>query len=575
MAVSLGNLPLDVLYVILGNFCAHCRRERLTLTQNDKNSFFGIQQEYAKKLKPPIKTRSRSKKARQGAIRAGSDKEKQILPWRSLGVTSLASLCLVSKNFCALTQPILYHEFTLGYGNPWHSFNYTWERRLCQFVLTVSSRPDLAELVKRVYISHHVLPPFSANKSIQSTIETAVTNLGKTLPRRWRSRPELVESYTSCVDNAMSDLVSSESTWPASDARGDLIALMSAVLPNLEHLIIAAEWVPRNHNNSDTIHSLFRGSNTSLKTLDLCNPYRNVQSLLRIAQGLEALHLHDCRGHWTLDDDVSDLSFPLLETLSITHSFMSLKSLRQMLRAIKGPLSTFTFEAPFLFPMRASQELIDGAYEPCQPSTVVPALAETHRSTLKRLHLDWQRAAPVTEHICSLAALDAVEDLTLSAVSLHRHAQIHNMTKDERLAQVLPKSVVSLSLRGHDFVQPDYIAEELVNLAEAKLRNLRQLPNLQNVQCDARLNQCHIQVGDVLRAAGISFQYATCPLTDPASFSEWGELSWNSGQMEFTQGYVPTEWEHPGILPIIEQRERESNVFPLYIMPLPDSDFDL
>ncbi|RDW74193.1 hypothetical protein BP5796_07635 [Coleophoma crateriformis] len=77
--------------------------------------------------------------------------------WYSLKRHALFSLCLVSKRCRDLAQPILYHEFVLGYGDSWRSTLYTWDGRLAAFVRTIAQRRQLAMLVKAVYIQPSLL----------------------------------------------------------------------------------------------------------------------------------------------------------------------------------------------------------------------------------------------------------------------------------------------------------------------------------------------------------------------------------------------------------------------------------
>ncbi|KAF5562834.1 hypothetical protein FPHYL_5488 [Fusarium phyllophilum] len=101
-------------------------------------------------------------------------------PWYSIDRQTLCSLSLTCRQFRDVAQPILYHEFVLGYGDSWYSDAYQWEDRLAPFIRTLARRPDLARLGKVIHISHHTLKAASA--------------LGVDLPAAWKKRVEISDS---------------------------------------------------------------------------------------------------------------------------------------------------------------------------------------------------------------------------------------------------------------------------------------------------------------------------------------------------------------------------------------------
>jgi hypothetical protein len=83
---------------------------------------------------------------------AGDEQDPDEPSWYSQKLQPLLSLCLVSKRWCSLAQPVLYREITLGYGDSQRSKKNTFAGRLVSFMRTVARRPDLAALVKRIHI---------------------------------------------------------------------------------------------------------------------------------------------------------------------------------------------------------------------------------------------------------------------------------------------------------------------------------------------------------------------------------------------------------------------------------------
>ncbi|KAH6889668.1 hypothetical protein B0T10DRAFT_486558 [Thelonectria olida] len=56
---------------------------------------------------------------------------------------TLFQLCLVSRRLRNVAQPIMYHEFLLGYGDSKTIWKCSGDRRLTSFIRTVASRRDI------------------------------------------------------------------------------------------------------------------------------------------------------------------------------------------------------------------------------------------------------------------------------------------------------------------------------------------------------------------------------------------------------------------------------------------------
>ncbi|KAK7422225.1 hypothetical protein QQX98_001748 [Neonectria punicea] len=125
----------EILLSIFSHFCLHCCGEY------DQPSRGTPEQRFTKRREEPQEKKPCSEY------------------WYSQGRRTLASLCLVSKIFRSLAQPLLYHEFTLGYGESRDAVLHEHRRlaSLTAFLQTIQQRPDLARRVKHVYFDPSML----------------------------------------------------------------------------------------------------------------------------------------------------------------------------------------------------------------------------------------------------------------------------------------------------------------------------------------------------------------------------------------------------------------------------------
>jgi hypothetical protein len=77
-------------------------------------------------------------------------------------IHALYAACLVSTRFCAIAQPILYHDFTLSYPA---GYGYKDWKRLGQFLRTGKKHPRIAHMVREI---HMVASPLHGTKPITS-----------------------------------------------------------------------------------------------------------------------------------------------------------------------------------------------------------------------------------------------------------------------------------------------------------------------------------------------------------------------------------------------------------------------
>lgn len=146
MARGLSSLPNETLSLILSQFCLHCSRGR---NYDSPDGHF------------------RDPRPRDGEQVQDPDEP----AWYSHDYRkTLYSMCLVSKRFQSIAQSVLHHEFIPGYGDAWRSTTFSWDGRLVSFVRTLAARPDLAALVKRIYIHCYLLQAI-AEKEAESVPE--------------------------------------------------------------------------------------------------------------------------------------------------------------------------------------------------------------------------------------------------------------------------------------------------------------------------------------------------------------------------------------------------------------------
>ena len=123
------GLPTEILVLILGDFCQHCR------SSNNKQQ-----------------------------------QESETLPvvWDRSDRQALYSACLVSRRLRDIAQPILYHDCILGHDLSYHGSSAN-ARPLVSFLRTVTKRPELAALVCTCRIAQTAVHwPLSSAYPIQS-----------------------------------------------------------------------------------------------------------------------------------------------------------------------------------------------------------------------------------------------------------------------------------------------------------------------------------------------------------------------------------------------------------------------
>jgi hypothetical protein len=304
MAPSLADLPTEALSLILSQFCLHCTKAH---NYDSPDGYFHSSE-------------------------SGQQQHPDEPSWYSRDYrTALHSMCLVSRRFLPLAQSFLHHEFIPGYGDAWRSKRFSWDGRLASFVRTTAARPDLAALVKHIYVHVYLLRPVTEEEA-QATLEEAI---GAT-----------ADDYLACFQG-MQDKVNI--------AGLKLVGVMLALLPNLDRLSLQTEG-PTAYVPAGAISALAglskSGPLAKLTTLDICDRFLRLRfdyhagEILEAAAGsLATLNVHMSGGP---TQKVGRGRLRNLRTLRITHTRLSAAELAALLDSCATPgLKSFVYEATY------------------------------------------------------------------------------------------------------------------------------------------------------------------------------------------------------------------------------------
>ncbi|EYB28972.1 hypothetical protein FG05_10984 [Fusarium graminearum] len=416
---STTRLPNEILFNIFSHFCLHC--------QDHYN------QDWDERPLRAIKP-------------CREEQQPNAKSWYSIERNTLFAACLASKGLRDIAQPILYHEFVLGYGDSWKSDLYDWGGRLISFMQTLARRPELCRQVKVVYINTHLFT--SNDEGKRATLLEAARALKIDLPAVWKQR-------------ASNILASEAEDWPE------------------VYSIFLSTYLDE------------RVVNLPLKTLDLGIA---ANSLIELAPTLRTLNLHDYSG----DLSAWDTELPNLKTLRITNDYLSANTLRRLLDACTGGLVAFEFEAykRVAESPRCGFEDYEN-YTPApphmlrdshfQPSDVIKIL-QKHKNTLRILHLDLTNREYRTKKIpldVNLKDFSTLQHVFINAFQL-LGSEENIEIEHEVLIRLLPRSIVSLVIHRENFRRRCRVKEALFALADSKSRSPDHFPFLKHVACNLR-----------------------------------------------------------------------------------------
>ena len=440
--------------------------------------------------------------------------------WYSSKLQTLLSLCLVSRRLRNAVQPILYHEFILGYGDSWRSDLYTWDGRLTSFMRTVAQRRDLAALVKRIYIHPYLLEYLGEEEEIQVFEHLCHTNMWKVIrpqPREYIGKDEARDALREVAHALGIEALQQLSA-------DDLVTVLITELPNIEHCSLQVgpyrDEIVRSaglyaagisHLPLRTVDISVRASAQEAHYGGLFHLDQCASALLNVSTGLETLNLHMCRG---VSHQAPFPSLPNLKTLRLTFSRLDERDLEGLLSSCNG-LRSFFYEATHC-PFNGYNSSYDCS-DHFQLSNAVKYLSR-HRATLESLHLDLRKRG-YTQHgpdpraVFSFREFTVLNHLFLNLDEFYTRFWAGTPAGDpELLVQLLPSNITSLYLAGQISDELPRLEESLLGLAHAASRG--RFRRLEHVRWDQqeKLNG-ELAVSTIFAAAGVSFGYDSWPTT--------------------------------------------------------------
>ncbi|KAK9424268.1 putative F-box domain-containing protein [Seiridium unicorne] len=506
MKAALDHLPIEILTAILKQFCVHCQ---------------------ASSESPD-------------AYSCGNQQQPSEPSWYSLDRHALFSLCLTSRNLLEPAQAILYHEFMPGYGDSWRTTRYTWAGRLTNFLCTISRRPDLAAMVKRVHIDPKLMF-FVSPEECKTAIGLAAAKFMIGLPE-------------------FADYLDGPESWSPFSWKGnhyvdtqfsrELIHMLVLQLPELEHISFKTSYLnrqtmPRPRPIPSTAFRATTQTGPSIKRiaaaqdkgsstdLDSFSSTLVPDTLEWIPPGhLQELHLHMVTAGGSLD--LPSLSLINLKTLRITSSRITRSALSSILSSIQA-LETFIYESA---PTRNGtaldhrSESINDAFEPYDAVNCL----QRHQASLIRLHLQMSgyKCPGVSNFGTGLGLVTSLRDFSLKHLLINAEAICNSpraTPEDAKLLEsLLPTSLESLALSGNIYYFPFELrlVNGLLGLADAVMAE--RYPHLKRITCDEVMPMDKYDthgIPDSFRAGGVVFELSSWPLSKPTRSG--GEDFWPDG----------------------------------------------
>lgn len=542
---TLASLGTETLLEICKCFCVHCSEN------SDRPLTFGTLQQHEYRR-----------------VRQQGSQDPDAPSWYSLDRHALFALSLTCQGLYVVAQEILYHEFILGYGDSWKSKRYSWDRRLTSFMRTMSRRRDLAARVQRVSIHPLLLEPFDKPKDTtkpprlmrapsigeaRMALKRSAAALGVDLAAVWKPRwtedqLRLVfpcEDFLSAFLNPNSKnrrrlreaLESSQKDQGHRVLAAEMVAMLIALLPNLEHLSLLEDgthWPQLGFPNP--AFKALGVSNLPLRVLDTEIPRRMVPVL---ATGLEELNIHHCQQFYGCP------KMPALKILRVSYVDINKDYLDTLMSCCTGSLHTFVYET--LGPDGTIDQNVNEHAKP-QPKDIIEHLETGHIETLQTLHLDMRVG------YCGAGGSDQVNIRHFSAL---RHVLLSsnmifgwqgNENREEKstlLANILPEAIETFCLvcpgpQRHTAS----IEAGLIGLANLKQRHPERFPNLKSISVAALQPFGNETMGPMMEAAGVSFCFERWPRSKPRTIGLSGK-----------PGYIP-DWRLEDFFASLRRRRR-------------------
>ncbi|KAH6876557.1 hypothetical protein B0T10DRAFT_497717 [Thelonectria olida] len=467
---SLSGLSNEVLLQIFSHFCLHC--------QDRYNQSWDAR---------PLRARPFTE-----------NQEPNTKSWYSLNRHALFSMSLTSKRLRDISQQVLYHEFVLGYGDSWASDLYSWKGRLMSFMRTLTKRPDLAKLVKVVYVHTYLLDDTPEEK--RAALMEAAHGLGIDLPNAWRQRisdePNGESSdWLHCFNAFLFSFLDGKEypnpkankwlkkAFPDTADRwlnAEVVAMLVAQLPSLDYLSVQGDFHWPAFGFSEGALSALNVSRLPLKTLDLGV---DGDAIIALAARLETLNLHQTY----VKSPVPPM--PNLKKLRITKVQMTHRKLQDILTACTRGLEAFEYEADSpdtSHHCHGPTPPFDPERYPFHPPQAIQCL-KTHTRTLELLHLDLSlrnNRMTVFSPGANLKDLTGLKHLFLSSNTIFDiiSREADDLPDSEALVRILPVSIVSLSIIGGD----KRVKKGLLGLADLKNCQPNEFPKLKYVSYFAK-----------------------------------------------------------------------------------------
>ncbi|RTE69277.1 hypothetical protein BHE90_016343 [Fusarium euwallaceae] len=474
-APVLTDLPSELLHLIFGHFCLHCRggfREPY-FVEND----------------------------------VGHDQSKTYLRDRH----SLFSLCLVSRRMRDVAQPVLHHEFVLGYSHLQSRCSYSWRGRLTSFIRTVSTRRDLAALVKTVFL-HPSLQEGVELGDAWRAMRYAADALQVDLAEVWKRRELNDRERTWGMPRVDSELTRELFLGPLHSIDRvtrprdlvtlvtELFAVLLALLPNLKHLAFGVD--PGNFSIGVGVLYWSPAAMSALGVTKL--PLRILESTFRpgdlskLTPDLESLTCDRIGG-------LEEFSFPRLKSLCIRDICVHSYGFGKIADICPENLSSFTYET-------------GGSWEAGNNFVQLPdvvAQLSKFRGTLRSLHLDYRTRFVLPKDIrmdfpC-LEGFEVLESLFLTTDLIH-HDNNQELPDEDSLVNILPPSIVSLTVaKTLRPTPPQRPMRGLLGLAEYKRCNPERFRKLKFVRSDIKQVCSDSSVKEAFGEAGIDLVYGEFP----------------------------------------------------------------
>ncbi|KAG6003156.1 hypothetical protein E4U21_002310 [Claviceps maximensis] len=425
---------------------------------------------------------------------------------------SLRALCLTSRAFRAIAQPILHHELDLTTSNDDQSSG----RTLLLFARTISQNTLLAGATQRItsirgidgwtpsYKEVHdvvsrVLPNFSARSQLALTSWTQtddapyddLTMISTAFLRALKIPYIYADSEKSFVSNA-------------------LLAIVIGLSPRLSSLSLSDHYV----DAPEVYNCVFDKMQVSLLRLKhifyTVTPMYAINFVVMTAH-LEELYLHDLQGFYG-----NVPRFPHLRVLRIYCQHRPSDGtdvVERIIEACDGELQDFAYYQ--YHPWLETHDLLSRKSPTISAAwNDVPDLKwslRKHRKSLKHLHLDVQQFCTVWDDIPSLANYDNVEILTISPWYANCWAFADNDTAG--LQWLLPRNLRVLRLKGPLFtalwkpllLKVAHLALFLIQTDETCL------PSLTVIECSIFVyRQWFAEMIDAFSTVGIEFKVPRC-----------------------------------------------------------------